>query len=240
MLELHLINIENDTTLLNKVIKLNNVKMKNASTILKNIMTKLGMEVKLEQMKLSDGVTVIEADSFEPNMDVFIVAEDDQKIPLPIGEYELEDGKLLVVEMEGVIASVNEATTEEEPIAEEEVAVEAEVETQASAPQPKSIIESTSKEYKFSMPDGTYLSSNDSLKEYVVKDGQVVDVLTKVSEGFYDEKTGIITDVVEFSAEPKPISFNPENLNKVEVIELSSKKPKATRDSILESIYNSK
>ena len=55
------------------------------------------MEVKLEQMMLADGVTVLEADSFESEMEIVIVTEDDQKIPVPVGEYEMEDGLILVV-----------------------------------------------------------------------------------------------------------------------------------------------
>ncbi len=66
------------------------------------------MEVKLEQMKLMDGVTVLEADSFEAGNEVFIVTEDEQKIPLPVGEYEFEDGRLLIVIEEGVISEVKE------------------------------------------------------------------------------------------------------------------------------------
>ena len=62
--------------------------MKN-STINK-IKSLLGMEVSLEMMKLADGVTVLEADAFEMDNEVFIVTEDEQKIPLPVGEYELE------------------------------------------------------------------------------------------------------------------------------------------------------
>ena len=57
----------------------------NTNQILNKVRTLLGMEVKLEQMKLADGVTVIEAESFEPEMEVFIITEDDQKIPLPVG-----------------------------------------------------------------------------------------------------------------------------------------------------------
>jgi len=66
-------------------------------TILNKLKVLLGMEVKLEQMKLADGITVIQADSFEPEMEVMIVTTDEQMIPLPIGEYELEDGRKLTV-----------------------------------------------------------------------------------------------------------------------------------------------
>tara|TARA_R110000803_G_scaffold207734_1_gene275841 strand:+ start:2338 stop:2970 length:633 start_codon:yes stop_codon:yes gene_type:complete len=77
------------------------------------------VEVKLEQAKLENG-TVIEAEMFEAGQDVFIVS-DEEKVPLPVGEYKLEDGKSLVVSEEGVIDSIGEASEEEAP-AEEEVA----------------------------------------------------------------------------------------------------------------------
>jgi len=77
----------------------------------------LNEEVKLEQAKLDNG-TVIEADSFESGVEVFIVTED-EKVALPIGEYALEDGKILVVAEEGVISEIKDAEAEEET--EEEV-----------------------------------------------------------------------------------------------------------------------
>ena len=52
------------------------------------------MEVKLEQRKLEDGVTVIEADAFEPITEVMVVTEDEQMIPLPVGEYVMEGGQV--------------------------------------------------------------------------------------------------------------------------------------------------
>ena len=73
--------------------------------------------VKLESMKLENG-TVIEAEAFEANQEVFIVTED-ERIALPIGEYELEDGRMLIVAEEGVIAEVRDANEEEEAPAEE-------------------------------------------------------------------------------------------------------------------------
>jgi hypothetical protein len=46
--------------------------------VINEIKTLLGMEVKLAQMKLKDGVTVIEAEAFEPEMAVFIVNEEER------------------------------------------------------------------------------------------------------------------------------------------------------------------
>jgi hypothetical protein len=83
----------------------------------------LNEEVKLEQTKLDNG-TVIEADSFESGVEVFIVTED-EKVALPIGEYALEDGKILVVAEEGLIAEIKEEEAEEEVEETEEVEVEA-------------------------------------------------------------------------------------------------------------------
>ena len=66
----------------------------------------LGMEenIQLAQLKLENG-TVLEADSFEQNMEVFILS-DDERISLPVGEYQLEDGRTLKVEDEGVISEI--------------------------------------------------------------------------------------------------------------------------------------
>ena len=78
----------------------------------------LNEEVKLEQAKLDNG-TVIEADTFESGVEVFIVTED-EKVALPVGEYALEDGKLLVVTEEGIISEIKEAEEETEEVEEVE------------------------------------------------------------------------------------------------------------------------
>lgn len=86
-------------------------------------------EVKLESMKLENGTT-IEAEAFEANQEVFIVTED-EKIALPVGEYEMEDGRILVVAEEGVIAEMRDAAKEEAP-AEEPAQEEATEEVEAN------------------------------------------------------------------------------------------------------------
>ena len=99
--------------------------MKSQETLSK-IMELLNLqdEVKLESMKLENGTT-IEAEAFEANQEVFIVTEEDERIALPVGEYTLEDGMILVVAEEGIIAEVREAQ-EEAPAEEEEVVEEVE------------------------------------------------------------------------------------------------------------------
>ena len=73
-------------------------------------------EVKLEQLKLENG-TILEADSFEAGKEVFIITED-EKVALPVGEYELEDGRSLLVEEVGLIAEIKAEEKEEVEAAE--------------------------------------------------------------------------------------------------------------------------
>ena len=191
--------------------------MKNS--LINQIKTLLGMEVKLEQMKLMDGVTVLEADMFEGGSEVFIVTEDEQKIPLPVGEYEMEDGRLLVVIEEGVISEIKEKVEEEE-MPEEEVEVETEkkeeMETEKTAP--KKTIESVVKE--------TFFSEIEKLKE----ENEILKAeLSKLKE--VKEEVTLSSD-----EEVKPISFNPENENKVETVRIASKRERSIMDSILEKL----
>ena len=86
--------------------------------MLNEIKTLLNIEVKLEEMKLENG-TVVSAEAFEKGKEIFIVT-DDEKIAMPVGEYLLEDGRLVVVEEEGLIADVREVS-DEVPAKEEEV-----------------------------------------------------------------------------------------------------------------------
>ena len=76
--------------------------------MLNQIKTLLDIQVKLETMKLENG-TDIEADAFEKGKEVFILT-DDEKVAMPVGEYILEDSRLLVVEEEGMIADVRDVS----------------------------------------------------------------------------------------------------------------------------------
>ena len=116
----------------------------NANIILNKIRTALNMEVKLEQWKLLNG-TIIEAEVFEADQEVFIITEE-ARIALPVGEYKIEGGKILVVRKEGIIAEIKEAEAGE-PEAAPEAAAEPELEAPTA---PKKVIESISKEIVFS------------------------------------------------------------------------------------------
>ena len=199
----------------------------NEKSILNKVRTLLGLEVKLETMKLSDGVSLLEADVFEAGQLVFILTEDEQRIPLPIGEYELEDMRILVVIEEGVIADVREAAEPEveveveapeaeAPMVEEEVAAS----TDAT---PKKVIESIVKESFFSEIEALK-KENEELKAQL-------NLSTEVAEEVAP---------VELSEEPKPISFNPENTQATDVFKFATKRNATTMDTVLSRISNIK
>ena len=81
-----------------------------STEMLNKIKTLLNIEVKLEEQKLENG-TVVEAESFEKGKEIFIKS-DDERVALPVGEYILESGQLLIVESEGLIADVREVSDE--------------------------------------------------------------------------------------------------------------------------------
>jgi hypothetical protein len=197
----------------------------NTNQILNKVRVLLGMEVKLETMKLGDGVTVLEAEMFEAGNEVFVVTEDEQKIALPVGEYELEDGRILVVVEEGIIAEIKEKEVEEEEVEEVETPEEEEAkkEPEMSEEAPKQIkktVESIVKE--------TFFSEMESLKKENEELKVQIEKLSKVEK---DEET----NEVELS-DVKPIAFNPENENKIETIKFASKRTRTTMDSILEKL----
>jgi hypothetical protein len=194
--------------------------------ILNKVRSLLGMEVKLEQMKLTDGVSVLEADAFEAGNEVFIVTEDEQKIPLPVGEYELEDMRILVVSEEGLIAEIKEAQEEEEEVEEPEVEAGKPMEEEMAAEAaPKKTVESIIKETFFSKLEELQ-AENESLKAELAKQ------TAQPTEEAKEEAP------VELSAdaEPKPILHNPENVKEISLVNLASKRGRTTMDSILEKL----
>lgn len=188
----------------------------NIKEAINTIKTYLNMEVKLAQVKLVDGVTVLEANEFVAGQEVYIVS-DEEKIPLPIGEYELEDSTILVVSEDGIIGEIKEAAMEEEnpEEAKTEVPVEAAVETVEATP--KKIIKSVSEEHHFAEL-AKLQSEIDALKLAAVE----------------------IVETVEEVELAKAIVYNPENRNEVNYVDLTPNAPKKMRDRILEEIYNNK
>lgn len=183
-------------------------------------------EVKLEQQTLENG-TVIEADSFEAGSEVFIVTEDEQ-VALPIGEYELEDGRMLVVAEEGLIAEMKEAGEEEE-VEEEVEEVEAEEEEMAYATkQELQEVKDMIEEIKAMLEPKEEMSSDDlgNLLTEELSKHELNEVPQEVQE-----------ELNEPSAEP--IMANPEadSTNKPSFKFAQNRKP-STFDRVLNKIIN--
>jgi hypothetical protein len=173
------------------------------------------LDTKLEDQVLADGMTTIQADMFEAGENVFIVVPDAEPVPLPVGEYELADGKILVVKQEGIIDSIVEAEATEENPAEAETEVPVEAEKTPEQAKVKKIVRSQVEEQHFS-----------ALEEKIAELEAKIVELSKVTDS-----------VVELAEEPKPIQFNPENSKPIEHIDLTPGKARSIRDNILETIY---
>ena len=86
---------------------------------LNQIRIALGMEVKMTEAMLEDGVTKVEAEAFEPGKKIFVVSESGEKGPAPEGIHTTEDGVKVTVDAQGTITAV------EKPEPKVEVEVEA-------------------------------------------------------------------------------------------------------------------
>ena len=179
--------------------------------VINEIKTLLGMDVNLAQMKLKDGVTVIEADAFEMDNNVFIV-NGEEKIPVPVGEYELEDGMILVVAVEGIIAEIKEAVAEVEEAPEVEVEVEAQAATPAT---PKRIVESVSKEMFF--------SEIEKLRTEIAE--------LKLSKEVVKEE--LSSDVVV-----EPLTHSPEVKSELKLNKISTNRQMTTQDIVMAKLFN--
>ena len=201
--------------------------MSKASTTLNAIKTALGMDVKLATMKLEDGVTVIEAEVFEEGNTVNILTEDEQRIALPEGEYILEDGMVLRVEEEGIIASVSEMEVKEEEKGEEEVVVEDEVAASNKPSQtvatPKKVVEAVTKESYFTKEEVSSL------------------IESKLAELKLELSKEEVKEEVDLSSEEmavKPISHNPESNNSVANVKYAQNRTLSTFDKVMQKISN--
>ena len=184
-----------------------------ANNILNRILAELSSirEVKFEQMTLENGA-VLEAESFEAGNEVFVVSGDD-RVAAPVGEHLLADGRILVIEEEGVVAEIKEAAAEvevevEAPEAEVELA---EVEVKEEAPAVVAIIEKV-------------------LEEIAMMREEMKGMREEM--GGYAKKEEMAAVKAELSSAPaaKPIKHNPETK---QVQKMSSNRPEKTIDRVL-------
>ena len=192
-----------------------------ATEILKNIKTFLGEEtleevqVELAQAKLENG-TIVESESFKAGDEIFIIT-DDEKVAMPVGEYVMEDGKLLVVEEEGIIADYR-VVSDDVPQKEDELAEEE------------------------SVDDGKEAAVDDwAGMEKRIKnlEDAIADLKSKMGEKEDFEK---VEEQVkqELSETPaaEAISHNPEVDNKKINLKYAQKRAQTSLDRVLSKMYN--
>ena len=181
-----------------------------ANSILNRILAELSSirEVKFEQMTLENGA-VLEAEVFEAGNEVFVISGED-RVPAPVGEHLLSDGRVLVITEEGMIAEIKEASAPEE-----EASVEIEVE--ASAEEVAAETELAEVEVKEEAPAVAAIVEK-VLEEIAMMREEMKAMREEM--GGYAKKEEMAAVKAELSAAPaaKPIKHNPETkqVNKVE------------------------
>jgi ribosomal protein L30/L7E len=175
-------------------------------------------EVKLAQATLENG-TVIVSEEFAQGSEVFIVT-DDEKVALPVGEYSLEDGEMLKVEEEGIIASIGAA--EEAP--EEEVEAAEEEEMGYATKQDLAEVKEMIEEIK------SMIEPKEEMSEEVSEE--------EVKEELNEE----VKEEVELSAEEPvaKVTHNPEAETKKNLNLFAQKRSMTTADKVMQRIANIK
>lgn len=193
----------------------------NATEILSKAKELLSVEVKAEEVAVElaqatlENGTVIEAEEMVAGKEVFIVTED-EKVALPVGDYKLEDGQALVVEEEGIIASIGEASEEEVEAEEVETELEEEKEemeyaTKAELSEIREMIE----EIKSMLEPKEEMSAEEKAEEAV---------------------ENIVEEVKEELSAIEKVNHNPETEEDKSVFLYSQKRAETTLDRVLAKI----
>jgi cysteinyl-tRNA synthetase len=171
-------------------------------------------EVVLATANLENG-TVIEAEEFASGNEVFIVTED-ERVPMPVGSYTLEDGRTVEIKEEGIIDSISEAT--EEPVAEEATEEEVEASTEE-------ISEDLSTDFA-------------TKEEFETLKTMIEDIKTNLSEVLGKQKDEIEALETQLSEEPaaEPLKHSPENQSKKDFYHIASGRRETSLDRIMRKL----
>ena len=203
-----------------------------AQNVLNKILTELASIRKVEfaQMNLENG-TVLEAEAFEPENEVFVISGED-RVPAPVGEHKLEDGKILVVVEEGIISEIKEAEAPEveevEMQSEEAVAVAEEVAADVADEAADAISEEVSAAIEVAVAEALVP---------VVE--EVAAEMKKLREELASAKTEMAAMEKKFSSQSaaRPIKHNPAKPESKQAM-FSSKRQPNTLDRVLAKLNN--
>ena len=198
-----------------------------ATEMIKQVKNLLGVElsdIQLAELKLENG-TVLEADAFESGKEVFIKTED-ENVALPVGEYELEDSRVLVVEEEGMIKEIKaqeEDEKEDEEKDKEEMRYVTREEFRKEMDELKDLVEKM-----MSPKDKEEMSSQ--IQE------EVSLAVTEVLNSDADEKEVLKEELSQPAAEP--LKHNPEEKKSNLKVKFAQNRTKSTLDRVMETISN--
>tara|TARA_B100000927_G_scaffold290798_1_gene290637 strand:- start:980 stop:1588 length:609 start_codon:yes stop_codon:yes gene_type:complete len=182
--------------------------------IVENVEQDQEVKVELAQAKLENG-TVLEAEAFESGNEIFILT-DDEKVAVPVGEYQMEDGQILVVKEEGLIAEIKKAEAKEEE------------EVEASEDQVEEQLEEEEVEAKYATKEelAEVKSLVEEIKAMIEKKEEMSEVEEQVKE--------------ELSETPaaEAITHNPEPQQKVN-LKFAKNRKLSTLDKVMSKIVNS-
>jgi hypothetical protein len=188
-----------------------------ANELLKNILSELSSKrFKLAQATLENG-TVVEAEAFESGNEIFIVTEE-ERIPLPVGEYTMEDGSMLYVVEEGLISEIKSAGAESE----EEVAIEAEDET-----------------VEVEVPEEVAAPMEEIVSAVVEAIAPIIEEIQVAVEAMREEMKGY-KEKMSKQAAARPIKHNPSKPEPKLNFQLASGRAKTTIDRVMDKINNFK
>ena len=200
-----------------------------ANDILNKIKNIVGVELSEEKVELAEislkNGTLLVSEEFTKGNAVFIKSEDGE-MALPVGEYELEDGRTLFVIQEGIIDSISEAAAEEaEEELSEETVTEETVETELEEEEEKEEMKYVTKE--------EFALAMDELKSMIEKMGY------KDKEEEEMSKEEVVETKEELSAEvAEPIKHNPEAETKNVHFTIAGKRTETTKDRVYNKIFN--
>jgi len=184
----------------------------NLTDIFKKIELAIQPEVvELASAKLADG-TMVEAEVLEAGQNIFLIGSEGEKVAVPVGEYPMEDGRILVVTEEGVIAEIKEIVEEEK----EEVTIEVEAAAaEPTIPEVMAMIQSLKDEVemmKAEMGKKEEMAAQEASKEEEVKE-------------------------VVMAAE-KPIVAAPVEVKPELKFQISAKRSATTADRVFNKLFN--
>ena len=195
--------------------------MKKAKDMLNEIKSLLGVELSEEQeivlakLNLENG-TVLESEDFNSGSEVFILTED-ESVALPVGEYKLEDGRILEVAEEGIIAEIKAEKEDEEKSEEDK-------------PEDKEEMGYATKEELAEV-----VSMVEEIKGMIEKMGNYKD---KEEEKMSEESEDLKEELSQAAAEP--LAHSPEQEAEKKMNLYSQNRPTNTTDLVLQKIANIK